>query len=91
MSPCFVPAFGPTFGPELVPTRVKTALKWRQSARFLITQAFFRLSRFPDLPMPRFSTPTPYVTFIENKGQTPLQPNGDRPVEVSFCPYFGPE
>jgi hypothetical protein len=39
----------------------------------------------PGHPPPR------HVTFVENKGRTPIRPNGDRPVEVSFCPYFGPQ
>ena len=46
------------------------------------------MSRYPDDQMTRFPTPPPYITSVENKSPTLLQPNGDRPVEVSFWPCF---
>ena len=35
--------------------------------------------------------PPPYRRFVENKGQTPIQPAGYRPVEVRFPRFFVPE
>jgi len=46
----------------------------------------------PVIPGPYpLSTHPGHGTFIENKGQAPIQPNGHRPVEVSFCRCFGPQ
>jgi hypothetical protein len=33
-------------------------------------------------------TPPPVGAFVENKSQTQFRPNGDRPVEAPFWPYF---
>jgi hypothetical protein len=41
----------------------------------------YPISRSPDAPI---FHPTPHSTFVENKGQTPFRPNGDRPVEAGF-------
>jgi hypothetical protein len=38
------------------------------------------------LPASLSQTPTPHNTFVEYKSQTPIRPNGDRPVEApSLC------
>jgi hypothetical protein len=41
---------------------------------------------YSPLPASLSQTPTPHNTFVEYKSQTPIRPNGDRPVEApSLC------
>ncbi len=61
---------------------------------------FFRSPDFPITGSPDFAAlclrpsarpPPPIDTFIENKGQTSLRPNGDRPVESLFSRFSAVE